>query len=42
LFIPAQVRQDARMPGNPHTSVRSRTVAAQLRNLREQRGLSCA
>lgn len=30
------------MPGNPHTSVRSRTVAAELRNLREKRGLSCA
>jgi transcriptional regulator with XRE-family HTH domain len=30
------------MPGNPHTSVRSRTVAAQLRALREKRGLSCA
>jgi transcriptional regulator with XRE-family HTH domain len=30
------------MPGNPHTSVRSRTVAAELRNLRERRGLSCA
>ena len=30
------------MPGNPHTSVRSRTVAAELRSLRERRGLSCA
>jgi transcriptional regulator with XRE-family HTH domain len=30
------------MPGNPHTSVRSRTVAAELRALRERRGLSCA
>lgn len=30
------------MPGNPHTSVRSRTVAAELRSLREKRGLSCA
>jgi transcriptional regulator with XRE-family HTH domain len=30
------------MPGNPHTSVRSRTVAAELRTLRETRGLSCA
>ena len=30
------------MPGNPHTSVRSRTVAAELRRLRERRGLSCA
>ena len=30
------------MPGNPHTSVRSRTVAAELRSLRESRGLSCA
>jgi transcriptional regulator with XRE-family HTH domain len=30
------------MPGNPHTSVRSRTVAAELRTLREKRGLSCA
>jgi transcriptional regulator with XRE-family HTH domain len=30
------------MPGNPHTSVRSRTVAAELRTLREARGLSCA
>jgi transcriptional regulator with XRE-family HTH domain len=30
------------MPGNPHTSVRSRTVAAELRALREKRGLSCA
>jgi transcriptional regulator with XRE-family HTH domain len=28
--------------GNPHTSVRSRTVAAELRRLREERGLSCA
>ncbi|KAA2252130.1 helix-turn-helix domain-containing protein [Solihabitans fulvus] len=27
--------------GNPHTSVRSRTVAAELRALREQRNLSC-
>ncbi|HCT78232.1 MAG TPA: transcriptional regulator [Micromonosporaceae bacterium] len=30
------------MPGNPHTSVRSRTVAAELRSLREKRGLSGA
>lgn len=30
------------MPGNPHTSVRSRTVAGELRQLREQHGLSCA
>src|SRR2546430_15909167 len=30
------------MPGNPHTSVRSGTVAAELRNRRERRGLSCA
>jgi transcriptional regulator with XRE-family HTH domain len=30
------------MPGNSHTSVRSRTVAAELRALREERGLSCA
>src|SRR5690348_10315250 len=30
------------MPGNPHTSVRSRAVAAELRSLREQRGMSCA
>jgi transcriptional regulator with XRE-family HTH domain len=30
------------MPGNPHTSVRSRTVAAELRALREARGLSLA
>lgn len=29
------------MPGNPHTSVRSRTVATELRRLREERGLSC-
>jgi transcriptional regulator with XRE-family HTH domain len=29
------------MPGNPHTSVRSRTVANELRRLREDRGLSC-
>ncbi|OLF15645.1 helix-turn-helix domain-containing protein [Actinophytocola xanthii] len=29
------------MTGNPHTSVRSRTVAAELRRLREERGLSC-
>ena len=28
------------MPGNPHTSVRSRQVAAELRVLREQAGLS--
>ena len=28
------------MPGNPHTSVRSRQVAAELRALREQAGLS--
>jgi transcriptional regulator with XRE-family HTH domain len=28
------------MPGNSHTSVRSRTVAAELRTLREKRGLS--
>ncbi|PWW65443.1 helix-turn-helix domain-containing protein [Actinokineospora spheciospongiae] len=32
----------AAMPGNSHTSVRSRTVAAELRRLREARGLSCA
>ena len=32
----------AAMPGNSHTSVRSRTVAAELRRLRESRGLSCA
>jgi transcriptional regulator with XRE-family HTH domain len=30
------------MPGNSHTSVRSRTVAAELRNMRETRGLSMA
>jgi transcriptional regulator with XRE-family HTH domain len=30
------------MPGNPHTSVRSRQVAAELRVLREQAGLSGA
>jgi transcriptional regulator with XRE-family HTH domain len=30
------------MPGNPHTSVRSRQVAAELRTLREQAGLSGA
>jgi transcriptional regulator with XRE-family HTH domain len=30
------------MPGNPHTSVRSRTVANELRKLREKRDLSCA
>jgi transcriptional regulator with XRE-family HTH domain len=30
------------MPGNPHTSVRSRTVANELRKLREERDLSCA
>src|ERR1044072_926738 len=30
------------MPGNPHTSVRSRTVANELRKLREERELSCA
>jgi transcriptional regulator with XRE-family HTH domain len=30
------------MPGNPHTSVRSRQVAARLRELREQAGLSGA
>lgn len=30
------------MPGNPHTSVRSRQVAAQLRRLREQAELSCS
>ena len=30
------------MPGNSHTSVRSRTVAAELRTLREKRGLSLA
>jgi transcriptional regulator with XRE-family HTH domain len=30
------------VPGNPHTSVRSRTVAAELRALRETRGLTCA
>jgi transcriptional regulator with XRE-family HTH domain len=30
------------MPGNPHTSVRSRQVAAELRLLREQAGLSGA
>jgi transcriptional regulator with XRE-family HTH domain len=30
------------MPGNPHTSMHSRTVAAELRSLREKRGLSCA
>ncbi|MGQ0840849.1 helix-turn-helix domain-containing protein [Actinokineospora sp.] len=35
-------REDAAMPGNPHTSVRSRTVAAELRKLREDKGLSCA
>jgi transcriptional regulator with XRE-family HTH domain len=28
--------------GNPHTSVRSRTVASELRRLREDRHLSCA
>ncbi len=32
----------ARMPGNPYTSVRSRQVAAALRELREQAGLSGA
>ncbi|HEU0089372.1 MAG TPA: helix-turn-helix transcriptional regulator [Pseudonocardiaceae bacterium] len=30
------------MPGNPHTSIRSRQVAARLRELREQAGLSGA
>jgi transcriptional regulator with XRE-family HTH domain len=30
------------MPGNPHTSVRSRTVATELRKLREERALSLA
>ncbi|HEV7652189.1 MAG TPA: helix-turn-helix transcriptional regulator [Actinophytocola sp.] len=30
------------MPGNPHTSVRSRTVATELRKLREERELSLA
>jgi transcriptional regulator with XRE-family HTH domain len=30
------------MSGNPHTSVRSRTVANELRKLREERDLSCA
>jgi transcriptional regulator with XRE-family HTH domain len=30
------------MPGNSYTSVRSRTVAHELRTLRENRGLSCA
>lgn len=30
------------MPGNSYTSVRSRTVANELRKLREERGLSCA
>jgi transcriptional regulator with XRE-family HTH domain len=30
------------MPGNPHTSVRSRQVAAELRTLREHAGLSGA
>ncbi|MBV9162655.1 MAG: helix-turn-helix domain-containing protein, partial [Pseudonocardiales bacterium] len=30
------------MPGNPHTSIRSRQVAAELRILREQAGLSGA
>ncbi|HYZ36377.1 MAG TPA: helix-turn-helix transcriptional regulator [Pseudonocardiaceae bacterium] len=30
------------MPGNPHTSVRSRQVAAALRELRERAGLSGA
>jgi transcriptional regulator with XRE-family HTH domain len=30
------------MPGNPHTSIRSRQVAAELRTLREQAGLSGA
>jgi transcriptional regulator with XRE-family HTH domain len=30
------------MSGNPHTSVRSRTVANELRKLREERELSCA
>lgn len=30
------------MPGNPHTSVRSRQVAAQLRELRERAELSCS
>lgn len=30
------------MPGNPHTSVRSRQVAAELRALREAKGMSCA
>jgi transcriptional regulator with XRE-family HTH domain len=29
------------MPGNPHTTVRSRRVAAELRQLREAAGLSC-
>jgi transcriptional regulator with XRE-family HTH domain len=42
LLLPGRLRKDARMPGNPHTSVRSRTVAAELRRLRERRGLSCA
>lgn len=30
------------MPGNSYTSVRSRTVASELRKLREKTGLSCA
>ncbi len=30
------------MPGNPHTSIRSRQVAAELRTIREQAGLSGA
>ena len=30
------------MPGNPHTSIRSRQVAAELRALREKAGLSGA
>ncbi|MGH3777695.1 MAG: Scr1 family TA system antitoxin-like transcriptional regulator [Pseudonocardiaceae bacterium] len=30
------------MPGNPHTSIRSRQAAAELRTLREQAGLSGA
>lgn len=36
------LHHDSGVPGNPHTSVRSRTVAAELRALREKRGLSCA
>lgn len=38
----AQLGTIGGMPGNPHTSVRSRTVANELRKLREERELSLA